>query len=223
VQAIAGGVLTRQRGPPAHRRQHRQAAGVVDCPRNLIQPAQLFWVSGQETTPPSPHPSFLSEKPRWPPSRGAFSCRRSATRRLMARRPSVEPLTPDRHLPRRTERRRAMTDYDNTKKAERHFRPGRPAPPLPAALVRRGDGRLFHRSRRQRASARLVSRTVHSPAFRLRRGGRMTRCCGRRCSLRTRRSTRTRRSLRTRGSIHSHSCSGWWVRCRTWRSFPPGR
>jgi hypothetical protein len=24
--------------------------------------------------------------------------------------------TPDRHLPRRTERRRAMTDYDNTKK-----------------------------------------------------------------------------------------------------------
>ena len=98
-----GGQAPNPRRAPAHRRQHRQAGGVVDCPRNLIQPAQLSWVSGQETTPPSPHPSFLSEKPRWPPSRGAFSCRRSATRRLMARRPSVEPLTPDRHLPRRTE------------------------------------------------------------------------------------------------------------------------
>jgi hypothetical protein len=154
-----GGAPPHPRRGAAHRRQHRQAAGVVDCPRNLIQPAQLSWVSGQETTPPSPHPSFLSEKPRWPPSRGAFSCRRSATRRLMARRPSVEPLTPDRHLPRRTERRRAMTDYDNTKKAERHFRPGRPSAPLPAAVVGRRPGHeagpgLLHRPRPRRPGHR---------------------------------------------------------------------
>ena len=32
--------------------------GVVDCPRNLIQPAELCWVSGQETTPPIPAPKF---------------------------------------------------------------------------------------------------------------------------------------------------------------------
>jgi hypothetical protein len=41
---------------------HRQAARVVDRPRNLIQPAELCWVSGHETTPPSPHPSFLSRE-----------------------------------------------------------------------------------------------------------------------------------------------------------------
>jgi hypothetical protein len=92
--------------------------------------------------------------------------------------------------------------------------------PLPAALVRRGDGRLLHRPRRQRARPRVVSRTVHSPAFRLRGGGWTTCCRGRRGSLRTRRSTRTRRSPRTRRSIHSHSCSGRWVHCRTSRSFP---
>ena len=53
----AAKLLTRGRGP-AHRRQHRQAAGVVDCPRNLIQPAELCWVSGQEATPPIPAPKF---------------------------------------------------------------------------------------------------------------------------------------------------------------------
>ena len=99
----------------------RIAANVAKLPELLTapepNPARAV-VLGKWTgnDAPIPHPSFLSEKPRWPPSRGAFSYRRSATRRLMARRPSVEPLTPDRHLPRRTERRRAMTDYDNTKK-----------------------------------------------------------------------------------------------------------
>jgi hypothetical protein len=92
--------------------------------------------------------------------------------------------------------------------------------PLPAALVRRGDRGLFHRPRRHRARPRVVSRTVHSPAFRLRRGGWTMCCCGPRRSLRTRRATRTRCSVRTRRSIHSHSCSGRSVHCRTSRSFP---
>ena len=82
---------------------------------------------------------------------------------------------------------------------------------------------MLHRPGRQRAGPRVVSRTVHSPAFRLRRGGGTTRCCGRRCSLRKRRSTRTRRPLPTRRSIHSHSYSGRWVHCRTSRSFPQCR
>jgi len=82
------------------------------------------------------------------------------------------------------------------------------------------EAALLHRPRRQRPRPRVVSRTVHSPAFRLRRRGWPTCCCGRRGSLQTRRLTRSRRSLQTRRSIHSHSCSGRWVHCRTSRSFP---
>ena len=83
---------------PAHCSQHRQVTRVVDCPRNLIQPRPV--VLGKRTGNDAPIPS-----PKFPvrAAHGAFSCRRSPTRRLMAQWPSVE-------------RRRAMTDYDNTKK-----------------------------------------------------------------------------------------------------------
>jgi hypothetical protein len=44
---------------------------LLTCPRNLIQPAPLSRVSGQETTPPIPSPKFpVREAPLAPVARG---------------------------------------------------------------------------------------------------------------------------------------------------------
>jgi hypothetical protein len=107
---------------------------LLTCPRNLIQPAPLSRVSGQETTPPIPSPKFpVREAPLAPVARGFLLLLPPIRNKALNgwRNGWAPARTPDRHLPQRTvsTMRRVVTDFNNSKRLYA-------TAPIPAALVR---------------------------------------------------------------------------------------